>query len=177
MSATLTIDNSKLDNKYRVGIFSSNQKRDGLVRFSNGDPNPNKPDKDADVRGMALKIYNVPYETYLHQVNLDESNDQDFVFMDANAFFIDNSKSYVNFMEATQGRFGVLTYLATNWTSAKRILSALKKPANPLDLDYESATPYKLGNTNMKMKFETCKKTKDIIPENPSDDFLGENLK
>lgn len=177
VTAHLLIDNSKLPKELQVGLFERNAKYNSIVRFSNGDPNPNKDDASSDVRGMAIKILNVPYKSYLETVGADvEKNNHDIVTMSADEFFLDNPEDYLDFMNATRGRFGVLQYLSLHWLSLKRILTAFKSPANPLDLNYGSATPYKLGATNMKMKFRSCRVEKDEKPNNPGPNFLGEKL-
>lgn len=106
----------------------------------------------------------------------DGQNVHDFVFMNADSFFIPNPKAYENFMEATRGRFGVLGYLAFHWGTLRNILKSRVQVTNSLDIDYASATPYKLGPTTMKMKFVSCKVTKDELPQNPSHDYLSERL-
>lgn len=173
----LTIDNSQLPKNLRVGLFKENNSYPGLVRFSNGDPNFRKADIEKDVRGMAMKFFNTPYSSYLSDIGIEQDQGvHDFVFMNADAFFIPNPKAYEKFMRATQGRFGVLGYLAFHWRTLGSILNSRVQIANSLDINYASATPYKLGATSMKMKMVSCKQVKDTIPENPRHDFLGEVL-
>ncbi|WP_412473596.1 catalase [Halobacteriovorax sp. YZS-1-1] len=177
VKSELTIDNSKLPQKLRVGLFEENRKYQSIIRFSNGDPDPSKADIEKDIRGMAVKIIGVPYQNYLQDIGLEgNKNIHDLVMMNADSFFIANPKKYEKFMEATQGRFGVIGYLLTHWGSIKRIMKARVEVSNPLDIDYSSATPYKLGSTSMKMSFKSCRKNKDTIPDNPSHDYLGERL-
>lgn len=173
----LQIDNSKLAEKLRVGIFKENKSYEGIIRFSNGDPNFEKADIDKDVRGMALKFFDTDEENYLQKIGVEEGpNVHDFVFMNTDGFFIANPSDYEDFMRATQGRFGVLSFLAFHWSSLRAILGARVTIANSLDIDYASATPYKLGDTSMKMKFKSCKGVKDQLPKRPSANFLGERL-
>ncbi len=177
VKSELTIDNKNLPESLKVGLFGANNSYPGLIRFSNGDPDFTKADIEKDIRGMAMKFFNVPYSNYLQDIEVEEgANTHDFVFMNADSFFIPNPKAYEKFMKATQGRFGVLGYLAFHWKTLGSILKSRVQVANSLDIDYASATPYKLGNTSMKMKMVSCKKLKDLIPENPRHDFLGEAL-
>ncbi|MBH48751.1 MAG: hypothetical protein CME71_11335 [Halobacteriovorax sp.] len=177
VASELEIFNKNLPEQLRVGLFKENHKYQGIVRFSNGDPNFRKADSEKDVRGMAVKLFGVPYQNYLQDIGVEDGpNRHDFVFMNADSFFIPNPKAYEKFMEATQGRFGVLGYLAFHWGTLGKILKSRVQIANSLDIDYASATPYKLGPTTMKMKFVSCKKVKDAIPERPNHDFLGESL-
>ncbi|MFX3675760.1 MAG: hypothetical protein ACN6I6_01865 [bacterium] len=177
VASELSIDNKNLPPEFRVGLFKDNSKYQGIVRFSNGDPNFRKADAEKDVRGLALKLIGVPYQNYLQEIGVEGGqNVHDFVFMNADSFFIPNPKAYEKFMEATRGRFGVLGYLAFHWGTLRNILKSRVQISNSLDIDYASATPYKLGPTSMKMKFASCKKLKDELPENPSHDYLGERL-
>lgn len=178
VASELTIDNSLLPKKYQVGLFKDNKKYQSIVRFSNGDPDFTKGDAEKDVRGMAVKIINVPYSSYLQDIGVEEDTTvHDLVFMNADAFFIPNPAAYEKFMQATRGRFGVLSYLLLHWGTLKNVLKARVQISHPLDIDYASATPYKLGATSMKMKFKSCKENKDTIPSDPAPNFLGERLK
>lgn len=179
VASSLTIDHSQLPEKYRVGLFSENRLYQTIIRFSNGDPDHTKADLESDVRGMAVKILNTSSANYLQKVGLEESeNVHDLVFMNADAFFIPNPKQYEKFMKATKGRFGVLGYLALHWGTLRSILRSRVQVSNSLDIDYASATPYKLGETSMKMKFASCRKEneKDVIPKKASPNFLSERL-
>lgn len=179
VASRLEIDNSRLPKEYQVGLFASNHNLKAITRFSNGDPDHSKADIESDVRGMAIKLFNPPYQNYLQAAGLEDSgNIHDLVFMNADAFFIPNPGEYTKFMRATKGRFGVLPYLAFHWGTVRNLFKSRVKIANSLDIDYASATPYKLGGTSMKMKFVSCKSEaqKDQIPKNPRHDFLGERL-
>jgi hypothetical protein len=177
VASELIIDNTLLPKKYQVGLFKENKKYQSIVRFSNGDPDFTKADAEKDVRGMAVKIINVPYSSYLQDIGAEEYKSvHDLVFMNADAFFIPNPGAYEKFMQSTKGRFGVLSYLLLHWGTLKNILKARVQISHPLDIDYASATPYKLGASSMKMKFVSCKQTRDSIPKNPGENFLGEKL-
>jgi catalase len=177
VKADLKISNTFLPKKLRVGLFENNKKYKTVVRFSNGDPDFTKHDADADVRGMAVKILDVPYQNYLQQIGVESGrSDHDFVFMNAEEFFIPNPEQYEKFMKSTKGRFGVVGYLLTHWGTLGNILKARKKVGNPLEVSYASATPYKLGSKSMKMKFKSCQKAVSKVPKNGANDFLGRRL-
>jgi catalase len=186
VQAKMVLDNSKLAEEYRVGLFAENNNYNAMIRFSNGDPNHLKADKKSDVRGMAVKLFDVPYKTYLEESGVETDNSvHDFVFMNSREFFIKDPKHYGKFMDSLKsGGLSVAWFAAGAFFNPHdRFVGILRKAfsmkvGNPLDIDYHSATPYKLGATSMKMKFETCKKTKAKVPrKNASDNFLGERLK
>ncbi|MCP4911787.1 MAG: catalase [Oligoflexia bacterium] len=186
VKANLEIDNSRLKSEYRTGIFSENREYKSIVRFSNGDPNHRKADKKSDVRGMAVKVLDVPYKTYLEEVGIEKNNSvHDFVFMNSSEFFIKDPKHYGTFMDAvSEGGFSMLKFgLGSIVNPSDKFVSILTKAfsmkvGNPLDIDYHSATPYKLGDTSMKMMFKTCKAYKSKIPrKNASNNFLANKLR
>ncbi|MCF8058972.1 MAG: catalase [Bacteriovoracaceae bacterium] len=177
VQGSLEITPEFLKPAHRVGLFKESKTYKTITRFSNGDPNQEKEDAKADVRGMATKILNPTYTNLLQEASLEEDQVHDLVFMNSDEFFISNPFQYEKFMNATQGRFSVLAYLLTHWRSLGVILKARQKIANPLDINYRSATPYKIGPNSMKMKFETCKKHVDKMPKKPSENFLSEKLK
>lgn len=176
VDAQLDIKNYLLPKELRVGLFAESRVYNSIIRFSNGDPDYRKSDAENDVRGMAIKILDVAYQNYINDLGLENDNVHDLVMMNADAFFIANPKAYEKFMKSTKGRFGVLGYLLVHWNTLKNILKARVKVNNSLDVDYSSATPYRLGSKSMKMKMVSCKKIKDEFPINPTPNFLGERL-
>lgn len=177
VSSSLQIDNHRLPSDLRVGLFAENKKYNAVVRLSNGDPDFRKADGEKDVRGFAIKLYDVPYSNYLQEIGFDEEEHiHDIVMMNADNFFIPNPKAYEKFMKSTQGRWGVFSYLVFHWGTLKNVLKARVQVSNPLDIDYSTATPYKLGSMSMKMKFKSCRAKRDSIPKEASHNYLGERL-
>lgn len=172
VQAHVTIDTSALPKDQQVGVFSKSapEKYDAWIRFSNGNPNADKADSDGDVRGMAMKLMNVPGS---------ESGSQDFLMMNSKSFFIKDSKEYADFMKATEGNVSLLWFLATHSRTRQVIHKAQgMKVGNPLHIDYFSATPYKLGNKIMKYSARTCTPlaSRDTVPKKPGHDFLKDRL-
>lgn len=171
VKSSLVIDNSNLPENLKVGLFEKNAKYTSSIRFSNGNPDHTKEDGDADVRGFALKV-DVDYPNYLQDIGVEGGeNVHDFVFMNADSFFIPNSKKYRELME-----YGVPKYMLHNPSTAWRLLGSLIKPGNPLDIDYHSSTPYRLGDTTMKMMFKSCRTKKSTKPWFANANYLGQRL-
>ena len=182
VQAQLEIDNKNLKSKHQVGLFSKNKKYKSMVRFSNGDPNHLKADTERDVRGMAVKVFDVPYEHYLTTSGVEAHNAiHDFVFMNSKEFFIKDPSHYGKFMESLK-KGSVLGFAAVAILNPfDKFVSIIGKAfnmkvGNPLDIDYHSATPYKLGPNSMKMKFVSCKSKKDAIDKNSNENFLSKKL-
>lgn len=184
VTAKLNIDNQTLPSRYQVGLFSQKGSYQSIIRFSNGDPNPLKADTEKDVRGMAVKVLGVPYENYLTKVGVEETPGvHDFVFMNSESFFIKNPDHYGKFMTAVGkgglglAGFGVFSFLNPRDRFLSILLKAFNmKVGNPLDIDYHSATPYKLGDNSMKMKFKTCKTQKDKLEKERGENYLSLKL-
>ncbi len=182
--ANLEIDNTRLTSSQKVGIFEKNSKYHSVIRFSNGDPNHHKADNKSDVRGMAIKVLNVPYASYLEDIGVEKDiNSHDFVFMNSKSFFIKDPKHYGKFMDSLKdGGLSVLSFgLKAILNPNDHFVSILRKAfgmkvGNPLDINYHSATPYKLGNTSMKMMFKSCKSYKTKVPRKAEKNFLAEKL-
>ena len=165
-------DPNALPPAQRVGIFAPSQPKifQAWIRFSNGDPDPNKSDAEGDVRGMAIKLMNVKGS---------ESGSQDILLMNSKSFFIRDTGEYLDLMEALEGKISILFFALTH-SRFREVIGAAKamKVGNPLDLDYFSATPYKLGNIAVKWSAKSCTPVseKSLPPDQPSQNFLGERL-
>lgn len=179
VKATMFLNNSKLKMDQRKGLFEKNAQYETWVRFSNGDPDSSKADIEADVRGMAVKVMGVPYDNYLSQARIEDKTPvHDFVMMNSPVFFLGNASDYVDFIKSAFGGGIRFLWYAVTHPSVIGILQKARnmKVYSPLDVDYHSATPYKLGDTSMKFKFKSCKDKKDEAPAKPSPDFLGERM-
>lgn len=179
VKANLAVDNSQLSKEHRVGLFAKNSTYPALIRFSNGSPNHTQADIEPDVRGMAVKVMGVPYSNYLTETNFESTSGvHDILTMNSPIFFIKNTRMYVDFLKAfSKGGMRVAWFSLMNPKVAYILYKIFsEKVYNPLDPDYHSATPYKLGNTSMKMKFTSCKTNKDLMPRNPENNFLSKNL-
>ncbi|MDD4976143.1 MAG: catalase family protein [Bacteriovorax sp.] len=172
VKAFLQVDASALPKEQQVGVFSKNNQQEfkSFIRFSNGNPDSTKADKDGDVRGMAIKLMNIAGAN---------SGSQDFLLMNSKTFFIKDSDEYLDFMKATENTAGLLWFLATHKRTREVILAARgMEVGNPLHIDYFSATPYKLGNKSVKYSARSCVtlNQRDTVPKNPSPNFLREKL-
>jgi hypothetical protein len=143
-------DNSQLESKYRVGIFANNgTKYQSWVRLSNGSPGGTEAsDDDKDVRGMAIKLLNVPGA---------DSGNQDFVLMTSPRFFSKDAADYADLHRAISGQWwDIGGYLATHPTNLSILLGARVRISNPLATTYFSPVPLKLADTSMRLKVLPC---------------------
>ena len=129
----------------RHGVFSApGTHYRSYIRFSNCfhiDP-----DLKGDPRGIAIKLLGVDGEALADA----EGGTQDFLAATADAFFVPDMLSYVDFPEAA-GKDGIAVILFfirhRLWRGLRNLARAASVPAmNPLAIEYYSQTPYRLGD-------------------------------
>lgn len=134
----------------KVGVFAKPENYPIWVRFSNASgPEKRgklKSDREADVRGIAIKLMNVEGKKALD----DEEKTQDFILINSSIFFIQNVQGYVDLAKAGSGQADpdLLQSLQPTFAILQEITS--KEVTNPLFIQYWSTTPYKLGSHAIK---------------------------
>jgi len=113
------------------GIFGRPQTYTAYIRFSNGNPLRFTPDGEPDLRGMAIKLFDVP------GVKLgDERGTQDFILASDPRFFVKNLQEYPSFLTSAPAdlpkHFPIL-------------FQAVRSHESPLTIQYFSQTPYACG--------------------------------
>lgn len=156
--ARFKVHPERLPKASRLGIFSTSESYDAWIRFSNGASNgESKPDIEKDVRGMAIKLMNVPgTPTGVH----------DFVMANMKEFFSKDGDDYVDLVKtASKGsRFDLAVFALTHPKSALILSRARIQLGNPLQQDFHSAVPYKLGDHSVRYHALPCDSSRDPIP-------------
>ena len=159
------------------GIFVPGKTYQAYIRYSNGSALPVRSDKKPDGRGMAIKLLNVPGIKVLD--NAKEANTQDFVMQNHTAFFTASPSTYLAVMKRINGN--IFDKLSLPFVLGLRGLTLANKfnsgkISNPLQIRYNSISPYQLGLGANKMAVKFCVKPMssetDTIPKNAADDFL-----
>jgi catalase len=151
--------------EYKIGVFATPQTYPIWVRFSNGSSPKARgvlqPDTVGDVRGMAIKLMNIPGDKVLD----DETGTQDFILVNHPVFFLPDVQGYINFATfkklKTQLETGgnlepeqsaALKQLKETLEPSFAIVKAMngKIVGNPLLFQYWSTTPYKFGSHKIK---------------------------
>lgn len=174
--------NSHIDPAFRYGIFQPDAEYPLWMRFSNSVEEITS-DKEKDFRGLALKLTQINGER-LPQPG-DEQHTQDFLFLGHDAFFAANPQQFFDFFYANF--HGSRTqFLLTHPRGAWNILRGAKVYNNPLNVRWNSVTPYALGPASsgsngqpqwpniVRYALRTCSDNSGDISE--SDDYLAENL-
>jgi hypothetical protein len=159
-----------LPEAFRIGVFEEPRTYKALIRFSNSDGSI-KPDRKPDIRGMAIKLLDVPGTKLLKAEEHEET--QDFILISCPIFPTADVKKFDRIVAAILGGvWAKLKFFIANprviWILAK----TMKKFANPLQIRYFSVTPYLFGTHAVKYSATPLFTTPDRIPDAPSDDFL-----
>ena len=173
VTAFVRIDSNSLPRELQVGVFSPDLRTEypAWIRFSNGNPDgATTPDIDKDIRGMAVKLMNVEGTT---------SGSQDFVMLTSKEFFARDAEDYLGLHRALNGsRLSLAWHFAMHVQDLEVLLRGRIRAGNPLQLEYFSSVPYKLGPRSMKFKARPCASNPivDEIPADPPANYLGERL-
>ncbi|WP_437746950.1 catalase family protein [Sorangium sp. So ce302] len=164
-----------LPKELRYGVFKAPRKFDALVRFSAGGTKV-KPDTEPEPRGMAIKLLGVEGEKLLPAEKHEKT--QDFIMINFPGFAVSNLKDYLELFRAVaEGPEARAAYMRAHPEIDR--LSALMASQvlnNPLQSQYWSEVPYKLGPGAIKFSAKPVSRTGDPRPENPGPDFLREVL-
>jgi len=163
----------------QVGVFQAGRTYPALIRFANQSRNV-QPDIKRDIRGMSIKLLEVDGEKLLEDEKFEKT--QDFVMISHNVFPAKNVAEFFALQEAFDAGILRLMWFFFNpfdlhLRVAKNLLGALKKYANPLEIEYWSTTPYLFGSRAIKFSAKPCSNKAGNIPQNPSDNYLREAMK
>jgi hypothetical protein len=160
---------------YKVGVFSQAQTFKTWVRFSNAN-GAAQPDLKKDIRGIAIKLINVPGDKLTDEP--DCLGDQDFLLISTDTFLCDGIQTFDGMVKAIQGSWWQkLCFFATHPGVIWQLIKSFQVFANPLQIRYFSCTPYLLGDRAVKYCVTPVLGTSDFIPPDPADDFLRLSMK
>lgn len=168
-----------LPEELKVGIFKNPDVFNCYVRFSNSQTEP-QPDKKKDIRGIAIKLLNVPGEKILF--NKRDPKTQDFLLMSSETFFSKNIGEFRKTLKATtsKSKLKLVFYFLNpkHWGLLKKLLKTFIKCDNLLNIGYWSTQPYSYGNDFKAVKYYLKPSPENhIINENTTDDnYLRTNL-
>ena len=185
------IVHDNLPDELRFGIFREPRSYPAWIRFSSSF-SPGQSDVKKDAHGMAIKLMQVEGEKVLEEEKHETM--QDFVMANNNAFFIRSAADYLRFISAfSRGGFKsimlsfVLGLKPFEWRflnpfkwrfhELKNMIVATQKAiTNPLQIQYWSQCPSKLGPHAMKFSAKTCSPEVDPMPASPGPEFLQEAM-
>jgi hypothetical protein len=134
-----------LDNDLKVGLFKEPKTYEAYIRFSNASTFI-QADSKKDVRGIAIKLTNVPGEK-LDDTQSD-NNSQDFVMISNDIFFSRNVQEFHKVIHAfTSGKLSLGLFLLNpmHWPIASKLIKSNISCEHPMNIPYWSAVPYMFG--------------------------------
>lgn len=161
--AQFIVENNLPEN-LRVGIFKEPKTFPTWIRFSNF---KEQDDSKGDIHGMAIKLMDVEGEKVLETEG--NAQTQDFVLIDSPKFFIRNVQDYAEFFEEVDKapgkppfKFFFPSFNPLKWRLHELIslfLPLVKKKIDkiksPLENQYWSTTPYRLGLQKVEQPWST----------------------
>jgi hypothetical protein len=151
----------------RVAAFSQVRKYEGYVRFSNGS-GARDSDKKPDLRGLALKLLDVPGKKLIK--GMEGEKTQDLLFINASALAFRTVDEFVFFMQASTsqallplrlfGRYGFGTF-----GFMKRLLAAAHAVKSLATETYFSVAPIRFGDYAARLSLVPAQTD---VPEKPS---------
>ncbi|MEP6913868.1 MAG: Dyp-type peroxidase, partial [bacterium] len=175
------IVHDNLPENLRYGVLKEPRTYPAWVRFSSSDPT-SPSDTKRDAHGMAVKLMKVDGEKVLRDERYART--QDFVMANHNVFFVRSAAHYVRFISAF-ARGGVpgivLSFVLGIKPFELRFLNPFKwrlhefwnmlratqtAITNPLQIQYWSQCPSKLGPDAMKFSARPCSSADGLQPAN-----------
>jgi hypothetical protein len=176
--AELTIADD-VPSELQLGLFREGTTFPAWIRFSNA---RKQDDREPGGHGMAIKLMGVSGEKLLTGQN---AQTQDFLLLDSPIFFIKDAVQFAEFDAALLnskvswfGKLSVLEYFAKHPREAWILHQIEKKrSSNPLETQYWSVIPYKLGTSAVKYWVKPRLDGPPIIASVPSQDQLRAAMK
>jgi hypothetical protein len=170
-----------LPQELRVGIFKEQKSYPAWLRFSNGKTKP-IPDYKKDIRGLAIKLMNVPGKKL--DFNHSDITSHDFILMNTKNFVADNVKKFADILSVVTTPFslgtlpGKIGIAFSNLDVLKRAGKASIKITNPCEIEYYSTVPFRFGDETRAVKYAVIPSSKNKLsnPDRTSEHMLRNNF-
>jgi hypothetical protein len=149
---------------HQYGFLVPGKSYDAWIRISNGSVTV-VDDKKPDLRGMAIKLLNVPGEMLVQDHWFPQS--QDFLMVSHPILMSPNVKDVVRNVRAVcSGTSGLILFALNpiNWMTLYRTLQGQKKTSNMFSLKYYSVSPFRLGTPDQAVKYGAFPATESLEP-------------
>lgn len=168
LKAELTIDQD-LPPEFRHGVLQPGKSWPAWIRYSSSSQVP-KEDIKGDIRGMALKLMNVPGEKLLP--GEEKATTQDFVCLSTDVFLTRNTQEFFDFMVAFNTNIWTfIWYGLTHPRISFGLIRSLKKFPNLLEVQYFSGAQ-RLGELAVRYSLKPRSDRQSQFPDNPGRNYL-----
>ncbi len=143
-----------LDPSLAKGVFADAKAYAALIRFSNSSENPAGNDHDHDARGMAIKLTNTLGGNIENGSGELQTRRQDFIMINHSVFILDDPSDYLSLTQAQNSTSTLAKLVKIPYALGFRgIWNAYHtlfqdQVLNPLQTQYYSMVPYRLGTKN-----------------------------
>lgn len=166
---------SHVPDALKVGVFARPNTYKSWIRFSNAKGSIES-DKKKDFRGIGIKLIGVDGE----RSSDFEQTTQDFLLMNnptmpLGTVQLFHDAVYYSIVKSPVRLLGHLIFTG-HGNILKELSKNKKNDTSPLDLNYYSTTPYRLGNTYAKYRLVPTSTTKSSLPKPLTDTYLTDNM-
>ncbi len=180
VKAEFIIENN-LPEHLKVGLFKEQKAFPSWIRFSNGDTKP-LPDWEKDIRGMAIKIMNVPGKKIVESKK--SGGNHDFILMNTKNFVSKKVKHFHRILRVVttptniSNLFPKIFSLLKNVPILARAAKAKIKCSHPFEISYFSTVPYRFGDKTRAVKYAVIPSDKNKLEytNTKNQDFLRANM-
>lgn len=177
LAAEFIVD-ANLPANMRHGFLQPGKTYNAWIRFSNANTRVTD-DHKADLRGMAIKLLNVPGEMLVPDERMPQA--QDILLVSYPTLMSPDIASFKKNIRAICGGFGSMLWFGLNpmnWPALVRTLRSMKKTENLFSLRYWSVSPSRLGTPDQAVKYSAIPVTPPAIFGNDmkNPDFLRDNM-
>ncbi|HET6339403.1 MAG TPA: Dyp-type peroxidase [Polyangiales bacterium] len=165
----------------KVGLFAKPAAYPTWIRFSNESAPAGGADIERGIRGLALKLMNVPGAKLLD--GEEYCTTHDFVLITTDQFVTKNAAEFDALIKAVAvgpglNKLTVLSFMLRHPRSLWNLARASKRFSNVLDITYFSPTPYLLGTRAVKYMLRPTELAPSDIPSarNAEQDYLADRL-
>ena len=146
LKANFDVDPAALPEVNRVGLFAAPHSYQAWMRYSNNDQLPMRKDGGFDIRGVSIKVLDVPGPKIMP--GYETAMTQDFLMFGSPIFFIANNADYIGFIKGLRDGNAATVLLTQQPVAAEKTLRAqyaMRNYTNPLNMTLFSAVPIRLG--------------------------------
>jgi hypothetical protein len=177
VEAVFTVDND-LPVNMQHGFLQPGKTYKAWIRFSNGNAKVTD-DRKADLRGMAVKLVEVPGDMLVQDKKMPQS--QDILLVNYPTLMSAQVADFKKNIEAICGGFvGMLKFgiNPSNWPTLIRTLQSMKKIDNLFTQQYWSVSPSRLGTPDQAIKYSVIPATQPAVldPDKSNPDFLRDSM-
>lgn len=158
-----------------VGLFAKAATYPAWIRFSNQNAE-RQADNIRDIRGMAIKLLDVPGPKLLD--GEESASTHDFLTISGPNLVTADAREFLDLLKAfTANKLTEALFCLTHLKTTKTIFNTFKNYANPLQIRYWSTTPYLLGEGHA-VKYSCIPQTiaADGDGEGKDDNYLREAM-